>query len=194
MRIRTAAAAGFAAAALSVAGITAASASVQSHGPVTNASIGCDTHDSGYCGSQEFQSPSNLVLDVKGGHVKAGTAIVVWTSSSTDRATDFYSINYNGQSGTGGPDKTFEYAPNGNRSGLCISFPSTARNTTAVLRKCNELIWQTFEPQYVDGVFVSWKNLASGLVITDPNHGSNGTQVTQTTDNGNDNQHLQFTS
>jgi hypothetical protein len=143
---------------------------------VPAASFGCNTNDGGFCGSFEFKAPADQVFNVfHGGQGARGQKITEWTASDAVN-TDFYAVNENGLSGSGGPDKTFEYAPNGHRSGWCISFPNTAQFTGAVLRHCNSSVWQTFKPLYVDGTFVAWKNLASGFVITDPGYASNGTR------------------
>lgn len=159
------------------------------------ASYGCVNNDGGYCGSLEFSAPAGQVFNVyHGGQGARGQKITEWALSDAVN-TDFYAQNYNGLSGSGGPDKTFEYAPAGVRSGWCISFPSTAMGSGAVLRRCNEGIWQTFRPIYVDGTFVAWKNLASGYVITDPNYDSNGAgQLTQTVYTGSENQQAEWVS
>lgn len=159
------------------------------------ASYGCTNNDAGYCGSLEFSAPAGQVFNVyHGGQGARGQKITEWALSDAVN-TDFYAQNYNGLSGSGGPDKTFEYAPAGVRSGWCLSFPSTALGSGAVLRHCNEGIWQTFKPVYVDGTFVAWKNLASGYVITDPNYDSNGAgQLIQTVYQGNENQQVEWVS
>lgn len=157
------------------------------------ATIGCQSYTSGFCGSQELKF-GHYTLDVYQQRATSGNKVILWTRSSTDPAQDFISRNYNGLSGTGGPDKTFEYAPNGNPSGLCVSFPSETRGTTASLRPCNEGIWQTFEPIAVNGTYVGWKNLASGFVMEDLGFGNQGTRVDQWTWNGGDNQIWKFIS
>jgi hypothetical protein len=143
---------------------------------VPAASFGCDNNTSFFCGSQEFAAPADQVWNVfHGGQGARGQKITEWAASDAVN-TDFYAQNENGLSGSGGKDKTFEYAPNGARSGWCVSFPNVAQFTGAVLRRCNGSVWQTFKPIYVDGTFVAWKNLASGFVVTDPGYASNGTR------------------
>jgi hypothetical protein len=126
-------------------------------------------------------------------HAVSGNKVILWTKSTTDPAQDWLIKNYNGQSGSGGPDKTFEYAPDGRASGLCLSFPSEARGTFAELRNCNQGIWQTFEPQYIDGTYVEWKNLASNYVWDNLGFGNQGTRLGQWTLNGGDNQAVKYT-
>jgi hypothetical protein len=143
---------------------------------VPSASFGCDNNTTGFCGSQEFAAPADQVWNVfHGGQGARGQKITEWAASDAVN-TDFYARNLNGLNGSGGPDKTFQYAPNGNLSGWCASFPSTAQFSGMVLRRCNGSVWQTFKPLFVDGTFVAWKNLASGFVVTDPGYASNGTR------------------
>ena len=158
-----------------------------------SATIGCQDYTGGYCGSQDLKF-GHYALDVKGQRATYGNTVILWTRSNTDPAQDFIFKNYNGLSGTGGPDKTFEYAPNGRASGLCLSFPSETRGSGGVLRVCNESIWQTFSPIYVDGTYVGWQNQASGYVMEDGGFQNQGTQVDQWTYNGGDNQEWKYVS
>jgi hypothetical protein len=174
---------------MGLAGTTAASAAPAAR----SVTIGCAAYNSGFCGSEQLKF-GHYTLDVKGQHATYGNKVILWTKSNTDPAQDFIAKNYNGLSTSGGPDKTFEYAPNGVPSGLCLSFPSETRGSGAVLRNCNQSIWQTFKPVYVDGTYVGWKNQASGYAMEDGAFGNQGTQVDQWTWNGGDNQDWRFNS
>lgn len=145
------------------------------------------------CGSQDLQY-GKYALDVYQQNATYGNKIILWTRSNSDPAQDFIFRNYNGLGGSGGPDKTFEYAPNGRASGLCVSFPSTGLGTGAVLRTCNEGIWQTFRPIAAGGSYVAWQNLASGYVAEDGAYGNQGTQIDQWVHNGGDNQNWKYVS
>lgn len=173
---------------MGLAGTTAASAAPAST-TARSATIGCT--GTTYCGSQDLKF-GHYALDVYKQHATYGNKVILWTRSNTDPAQDFIFKNYNGLSGTGGTDKTFEYAPNGRPSGLCLSFPSETRGSGAVLRNCNESIWQTFSPIEVDGTYVGWQNQASNDVMEDGGFGNQGTQVDQWTWNGGDNQEWKY--
>ena len=150
--------------------------------------MGCSDYNDGYCGSQQLKY-GHFDMDVYQQRATYGDKIILWTRSSSDPAQDFIAKNYNGINN----DKTFEYAPNGVASGLCVSFPSTARGTGAVLRTCNQSAYQTFEPVTTsDGDYVAWKNLASGYVMEDGAYGNQGTQLDQWVYNGGDNQEFKF--
>lgn len=171
------AASGFAVAGLAFGAAGAASAST----------IGCQNDGTGYCSSQQLKF-GHLNLDVKQQAAKYGQPVIWWTHSSSDVAQDWYAKNYDGQSGSGGLTKTFEYDPNGHRTGLCLAFPTAARNTRGVLRTCNEGPWQTFTPQDGPYGYVVWVNKASGMALEDAGFQNAGTQVNQYDVNGGDNQ------
>jgi hypothetical protein len=201
-RIAAAAIVPAAVAALALSGAGAASASVAapvapahvaaaaSNGP--DSSYGCRHYDYGYCSSQEFQAPANLAFAVKAGIARKNQPIITWTYSTSDSRLDFDARNISGLTGTGGPAKTFQYAPNGQRSGYCIGDISDADGQKLVLRHCNGSGWQDFIPTYVDGNYVVWVNANSGKAITDPGFGGEGTQLTAQYVNGNDNQNVEW--
>jgi hypothetical protein len=150
-----------------------------------SATVGCNalTGGNGVCGSVALKF-GHYSLDVYQQRAQVNNKIILWTKSNTDPAQDFYAAQYNHT-----PNQfTAEYAPNGIRSGLCVSFPSTARASTAVLRACNEGPWQTFSVQPGIGSYVEIKNQASGLVMEDRGFGNQGTRVDQWDANGGDNQ------
>ena len=120
----------------------AASAGVPHARP--DSSYGCRNYDNGYCSSQEFQAPANLVFSVLNGRARKNQPIIAWTYSTSDSRQDFDARNISGLTGTGGPAKTFQYAPHGQRSGYCIGDISTANNQKLVLRHCNGSGWQDF--------------------------------------------------
>jgi hypothetical protein len=169
------------------AAVTAAPASAAT--THTTATVGCDDYNDGYCGSQQLKF-GKFDLDVYQQKAAYGNKVILWTRSSSDPAQDFVAKNYNGINN----DKTFEYAPNGVPSGLCVSFPSTAKASKAVLRTCNQSAYQTFEPVPMSGSYVAWKNLASGYVMEDGAYGNQGTQLDQWVFNGGDNQAWKFVS
>lgn len=178
-------------AALALAGAGAASASIRSAGP--DSSYGCRTYDAGFCSSQEFEAPANLAFAVLGGVAKRNQPVIAWTYSKSDSRLDFDARNISGLSGSGGPAKTFQYAPNGQRSGYCIGDISSKAGQKLVLRHCNGSGWQDFIPESSpDGFGVVWVNANSGMAITDPGFGGEGTQLVATYVNGADNQNVEW--
>jgi hypothetical protein len=175
-------------------GASAASASIR-----PNSSYGCQNNDGSptFCGSQEFyyEGSGTLVLSVLNGRSHFNQPIVT-AHDSSNPATDFDARNVNGLYGTGGPDKRFEYAPNGDTAkDLCISDPTSHVGQPLLLRHCNGSVWQTFSPIYVDGYVVAWESVqAPGQVITDTNFGGAGTRVTMQVWNGDTDQELAFVS
>lgn len=90
-----------------------------------------------------------------------GAIIAGWTATQNDPATRFLEEN-----GTHAGAMRFEYAPNGNGSGLCVSDPGGGWSTDPlrdglVLARCNTGPWQQFVPQS-NGTL---RNLATGLYI-----------------------------
>jgi hypothetical protein len=152
-----------------------------------SATIGCNalTGGNGVCGSVALKF-GHYSLDVYQQRAQVNNKIILWTKSNSDPAQDFYAAQYNHT-----PNQfTMEYAPNGIRSGLCVSFPSTTLGSTAVLRHCNEGPWQTdsVKPVSAGGSYFEIKNQASGLVMEDRGFGNQGTRVAQWSANGGDNQ------
>jgi hypothetical protein len=150
-----------------------------------SATHGCNalSANNGTCGSVALQY-GGFSLDVYQQRAAYGNKVILWTQSNTDPAQDFYAAQYNQTLN----QFTAEYAPNGIRSGYCVSFPSTALGSTAALRPCNEGPWQTFTAHYEGNGYFEIKNQASGLVMEDRGFGNQGTRVDQWSANGGDNQ------
>lgn len=181
--------AGAAALLVPLAASAGAQASVRSNHP--DSSVGCQgvpanliTHAG--CGSQVFAiAPFNLAWGVTG-KVKSGApVVVVGYQNGGSPNGDWYMADVSGGYGTGGPNKRFEYAPNGDLSGLCISDISDAQYQKLVLRSCNNSGWQDFSPSssytpfmpgYL-GAAVAWQNVNSNYYIQDPSSGLFGTQL-----------------
>ena len=147
-------AAGLAAAALSLAGATAASASV-----TPSSSFGCVNNASGSCGdlSWPLEGAGDLVLSVPRVAVNAPAVIA---DRSDSAGQDILAVNENGLSGTGGPDKVFFIAPGGIRSGFCLAAvtPGVAYSLITV-RRCNPAdgyLFQTFTPMALPDGDVAW--------------------------------------
>jgi hypothetical protein len=161
----------------------AAPATGATRGPA--ATVGCNSLSTGNgtCGSVALRF-GHMSLDVYQQRAAYGNKVILWTKSNTDPAQDFYAAQYNHTL----DQFTAEYAPNGIRSGFCVSFPSTAFGSKAVLRPCNEGPWQTFTASYEGDGYFEIENQASHLVMEDRGFGNQGTQVDQWSANGGDNQ------
>lgn len=183
-------AAALAAVALSVAGTTAASASVK---PAT---YGCQQYQNSFCGDQVLPATgiTPLAMDVFQGKAKVGNGVIVYPYSATDGAQDFVMRHFSGN-----PDnsKTFEYAPNGVNSGKCVSSPQVTAGTKLILRNCNEGPWQTFIPAGPNSFGnYTWSVEAGNpnLVITDSTSGLAGKQLALNYAVGSSYQEWAFTS
>ena len=136
--------------------------------PASAVTPGCASN--GFCGTQKNLMDGN-VFDVFHASATVNNKGISFTDSATDQATDF--INYHPTSGPGVNNpavKAFEYAPNGVRSGLCLSDPGPGFGAVdlIVLRVCNNSSYQTWLP-YQDPSntsYYSWRNLASHQFIT----------------------------
>jgi hypothetical protein len=90
------------------------------------------------------------------------------TQITNDPATDFYTVN---TTPANSDERVFEYAPNGVKSGLCVSDPvggvAGDSRDGLVLRVCNGSKFQQFtglgNTQNTAGL--QWKNLASGQIV-----------------------------
>ena len=126
-----------------------------------------------FCGGEQLDAP-DLALAVRGGTELSGTPLIAATGS-VDPAQDFYI-----HSEPAGGGVYIEAAPSGVRDGLCASEPSTGVRTAIVLRKCHaNNAFQTFRREDIGSTspFVLLVNRASGLAISDPSSGGNGTPL-----------------
>lgn len=135
-------------AALVAAGVMGATAA----GASTDACSGASGRLAGSCGTEVNVYGNGW--DVKGQHASYNAAIIAYPDVDADNgqvitsdpATDFYAHQTTGNSN----ERVFEYAPNGRRSGLCISDPASgyAGNPGGrdglVLRTCNGSTFQEF--------------------------------------------------
>ena len=166
----------------SVIGLSAASVATASVKP--DSSIGCRVNDaSNGCGTQQ-EDNTNLVWAVPSGTPKSGTPVVLQQFSNARSDQDFEMVNINGLSSTngGGPDKRFQLAENGDKTGLCISDTNNRAYNKLILRPCNSSIWQEFVPVYFDGTVAAWATAqggqaGGGWVIQDPGYAGNGVQL-----------------
>ena len=164
-----------AAGALALAGASAAGASTSAH-PAT---FGCQNYQGGYCGDQVLPATgiTPLAMDVYQGKSKVGNGVIVYPYSATDGAQDFIFKHFSGNADN---SKTFEYAPNGIASGLCVSSPQVTAGTKLILRNCNEGPWQTFIPAGPNKFGNYQWSVEAGnpnLVITDSTSGLAGKQL-----------------
>jgi hypothetical protein len=169
----------FAAAALAVAGAGAAGAATHPHA-VSNSTAGCASTP--FCGGQEEHNSTVVwAVSYTGSKAVKNDRIIVQSYSQSRQDQDFIQKNVDGGGGSGGPNKRFEYAPNGDPSGLCISDINTASGTQLRLRDCNNTQFQDFTP-IVDaytGVFVGWQtDVNVNHVIQDTSFGTQGTVLT----------------
>lgn len=148
-------------------------------------SSGCAVSDD--CGS--LQLAGGLVMQADSAHVGAA---VVGAFASADPRQDFLRTTP-----PGGPAgaQTYELAPEGIGTGLCVSVPKAARQTKAVLRRCNDSHWQQFSPVASD-TSPGFQTLISGashqLVLTDPDGQHSNVQLQARRDRDGANQDWQF--
>ena len=161
----------------------------------------CDTAVNG-CRSIQSEVPNRPDLDVLGAplHPASGNPVIVFTRSTTDRAEDFVPVAHltsdTSTAEVGSIHVTttlaslgftnavnLEYAPNGVRSGLCVSSVNPNGHASVQLRNCNTTgnkfnPWQTFQVTdngAADGQFVTYTEPINGLLMTNPaNNGSIG--------------------
>jgi hypothetical protein len=184
-KLRTAAVSTAAVAAIGAGTAFAAAAPASGATKAPASTVGCNSlsASNGTCGSVALRY-GHFSLDVYQQHATSGNKVILWTKSNSDPAQDFYAAQYNQTLN----QFTAEYAPNGIRSGYCVSFPSTTLGSKAVLRPCNEGPWQTFSVTHPSSGYFEIKNQASGLVMEDRGYGNQGTQLDQWSANGGDNQ------
>jgi hypothetical protein len=89
------------------------------------------------------------------------------TQITTDPATDFYTVN---TTPGNADERVFQYAPNGVRSGLCVSDPMGGvagdSRDGLVLRTCNGSKFQQFAGvATLNTNGTQWRNLASGQIV-----------------------------
>jgi hypothetical protein len=115
---------------------------------------------SGYCGTQTDAEAVPLSWDVFQQHSKAGTRIIGYPDSSSDRAVDLFTFGYQG-----GQAKVFEYAPGGIASNLCVTEPS--KGAGLVLAACSGSAHEQFTAtQVADSSTYTWTNVATGDLVT----------------------------
>jgi hypothetical protein len=132
---------------------------------------GCEA--ASFCQGWELASP-DLAMAVQGGTDAYNTPLIAATPAPTDPAQDFYVHRQ-----PAGFGYFFEAAPNGVRSGFCVSQPNVHAKTAIVLRPCHaNNRWQTFRKEDVgQGAFRMLVNRKSGKAIADPASGGNGTAL-----------------
>jgi hypothetical protein len=106
-------------------------------------------------------NPFGNGFDVFRQHQHPGAIIAGWTATQADPATHFIR-----NSGTHSGAYQFEYAPNGQGSGLCVSDPgggwaSDPLPDGLILARCNTGAWQQFIPQS-NGTL---RDVATGLYV-----------------------------
>lgn len=140
--------------------------------PSAHASSDNCLNSGGFCAGETVNLPGHMSLaalqtPVVG--VKVGVQY-----NSTSPVQDWYIHN---PANPVNNSKTFELAPNGARSGLCMSQPVPNAGTKLVLRKCRQNGFQTFTAVDDGNGFFGWVNTASGDVFTVPDGGKNGTAL-----------------
>jgi hypothetical protein len=113
-------------------------------------------------------NPFGNGFDVYRQHQAAGAIIAGWPATKPDPATHFLIL-----AGTHSGAVTFQYAPNGKGTGLCISdphggWPSDPLPDGLILAWCNTGAFQQFVPQ-LNGTL---KNLATGLYVNPAGKGA----------------------
>jgi len=129
----------------------------------------------GFCGSQE-EVNTHLVWAVAASSPKSNTPVVLQYFSNARSSQDFIATDING---LGDGTKRFQFAPNDDKSGLCISQPKATAYTRLVLRPCNNSVFQQFraEPS-PDWSGYAWVSLQdSSLVIQDGSFRGVGNQL-----------------
>jgi hypothetical protein len=120
---------------------------------------------SGSCGDLENASGYGLAVQTPShGKVGAGDHIVSSNAVTSSKTTDFYAHQTNGNDN----ERVFEYAPNANRSGLCI----TSSRRGLILQNCNGSASQEFygvgdtqNDTSNSNHGLQWLNAATGGVI-----------------------------
>jgi hypothetical protein len=158
---RTRLAAGAATVALAAGGI---GVGVISAGASTSGCANAAGQLAGSCG--DLVASSGYGLAVKGGNAKLNAEIVGSNDTSTSKATDFYAHQTNGNDN----ERVLEYAPNGQRSHLCIT--QTSQWAGLTLRYCDNSADQEFyglgDTQNDTGNGnggIQWLNADTGRVI-----------------------------
>lgn len=166
--------------------------------PASAATPACTAVPGHACGSWNSEVPNLPDLDVAGGASNPGTAIIVFTRTSHDKAEDFSVRSVADGSTSTFPTVTdlfghtvpvgahavrIEYTPNGIASDLCLSSVNPNGFSNVQLRPCDNLVgtynpFQTFQSPAAVGDFtaVQFAEVIHGYVLTDPaNNGSIGT-------------------
>jgi hypothetical protein len=195
LRTITLAVAGAAVTALTMLGTTGASASVAGSHVKPAATYGCRTYTAGYCASwQEENTRLVWAVSYTGASAKSNAPVVVQEFSNSRQDQDFIAVNITGLTGPGGGWKRFEYAPNGEVSGLCISDINSSDYTTLRLRPCNNSVFQEWIPTVTDGQgYNGWQSAQdSHAAIQDPSYGEIGQVLNVGPYEASDNQQWQY--
>lgn len=147
-----------AAAAVLLAPAAAAVAAVAPAGAVTSA---CASDP--FCGGQTLKSPA-LALAAASDTARTLSPVVVAVPSASSRQ-DWDMRN---PANPVNNDKIFTWAPNGIRSGLCMSDPFTSVRKPIQLRRCNGSEFQRWTPALGGDGYVVWVNDATGFALTAP--------------------------
>jgi hypothetical protein len=116
---------------------------------------------SGFCATQADNGTPVLVMDAKGDRAAYGNPVIGWSDSSTDQATDWFSLQFQGDNSLG---VMFAFAPGGHVSGMCASDPGDG---LVVERPCNGSAWQRWVAAQVGtGSFFTWTNRATHRILT----------------------------
>lgn len=114
----------------------------------------------GYCATQKDNTSSPLVIDSRGRSAAVNNPVIGWTDSTTDPATDFFQLPYEGDNALG---VMFEFAPGGILSNMCVSDPG---NGKVVLRGCNGSNWQRWIAAKVgSSSYYTWTNRATHRIL-----------------------------
>jgi hypothetical protein len=114
----------------------------------------------GYCATQEDNGSPVLVMDSAHQQTTLDNAVIGWSDSTSDPATDWFQLPYAGNNLLG---VMFVFAPKGRISNKCASDPGDGR---VVLRECNGSDWQRWISAEVGSTgFYTWTNLATHRIL-----------------------------
>jgi hypothetical protein len=178
---------------LSVAAVVLAWDCFQAIGNADAATPACLAVPAAACASWTTPVAGGVDLDVYRQRAASDTQVIVWRASGTDPAEDFELVPVTATVSlypaladaiTLGMPVNIEYAPDGVRSGFCVSVVTGTSRAPAALRPCD--IGSTFNPfqtfdqrtaAAADGVYSIFQNVLSGLVLNDARGGGDGSAV-----------------